>query len=175
MVTLYKSHVLPYVEFSTPAIYHASNCTLSGVDRVLKRFVKAGGLTAEDALTVYNLAPLSSRRDMAMLGLIHRTVLKMGPCHFQEWFYLDTTEQHNHNTRLRSGRHTKQLHDYIDGTQSVMLKHSVLGLVLVYNKLPQHVVDAPTVSKFQKMLQHELKCKADKRVHNWANLYSSRQ
>ena len=34
------------------------------------------------ALINFHLAPLSTRRDIAMLGLIHRTVLSKGPKQF---------------------------------------------------------------------------------------------
>ena len=44
------------------------------------------------ALHEFNLAPLESRRDMAMLGLIHRTLLGQGPPQFQQWFQVDTQE-----------------------------------------------------------------------------------
>ena len=43
-------------------------------------------MSAVEALFTCNLAPLCSRRDMAMLGLIHRTMLGAGPPQFQAFF-----------------------------------------------------------------------------------------
>ena len=37
---------------------------------------------------IFNLAPLETRRDVAILGLIHRTVLGCGPRHFASMFRL---------------------------------------------------------------------------------------
>ena len=57
------------------------------LDRVQKRFLREVGLTEEEALCDYHLAPLKCRRDIAVLGLIHRTVLGLGPAHFRNWFF----------------------------------------------------------------------------------------
>ena len=41
-------------------------------------------MSDEDALFVFHLAPLSVRRDIAMLGVVHRTVLGWGPVQFRD-------------------------------------------------------------------------------------------
>ena len=46
------------------------------------------GLDEEAALLLYNLAPSECRRDMVMLGLIHRTVLGHGISQFHEFLQL---------------------------------------------------------------------------------------
>ena len=38
LVGLYKSHVLSYIEYRTPAIHHAIDSVLVKVDRIQKRF-----------------------------------------------------------------------------------------------------------------------------------------
>ena len=82
MVDLYKSQGLSYAEYRTSAVYHASNSLPEQIDKVQDRLLRAGGLSRENALFEFNLAPLNARRDMAMLGLIHRCVLGVGPEHF---------------------------------------------------------------------------------------------
>ena len=42
-----------------------------------------------DTFLVFNLAALACRRDIAMPGLIHRTVLGTGPNHFYSWIEVD--------------------------------------------------------------------------------------
>ena len=133
------------------------------------------GKTETEALVTHNLAPLSTRRDMAMLGLIHRTVLKLGPPQFNEWFYPCNGNVHSHNTRWQCGRHDKILHDYVDGDHTMMLQNSVLGLVSVYNGLPQEMVNAKTVSKFQGLLQDRLKTRAVQEMDRWSSMYSPRK
>ena len=75
MVTHYKSHILSYVEYRTAGIYHACYSILVRLDSTQDRFLKEIGISAYDALFSFNLAPLASRRDMAMLGLIHRSTI----------------------------------------------------------------------------------------------------
>jgi len=125
MVQLYKSHV-PVLEFFIPAVFHAANSLLELLDKVQDRFLREVGLTDEEALVGYNLAPLRSRRDMAGLGLIHRTVLGCGAEHFEKWFYL-SGRQPAYNTRLQERRHNKQLYEYREGKQTELLKRSLLG------------------------------------------------
>ena len=84
LVKQYKAHVLPFVEHSTPAVYHAAETLLSVLDRLQVTFLRRIGLTEEEALLRYNLAPLSTRRDIAMLGVLHRTVLGEGPSQFRK-------------------------------------------------------------------------------------------
>ena len=52
--------------------------------------------------------------------------------------------------------------------------NSALGLVDIYNLLPQTVVDAPTVRLFQRGLQDMLRIEAMKEDAAWPNLFSPR-
>eukprot|EP00959_Pyramimonas_sp_CCMP1952_P413158 8657694-Pyramimonas_sp.AAC.1 len=65
------SHVLSYIECRAAAISHASSTALSVLDSVQYRFLRALEVTEESALKGHCLAPLSVRRDIAILGLIH--------------------------------------------------------------------------------------------------------
>ena len=111
LVTLFKSHVLPVLEFPTPAVYHATDTALDNLDKVQRHFLREVGLTPEEALKSFHLAHLSTRRDLALLGLVHRTLLQEGPAHFQQWFFLSTRRRHAYPTRFQQSQHNKQLHD----------------------------------------------------------------
>ena len=76
LVNVYKSQLLAYIKYRTAAIYHACDTVLAPLDAFQQRFLRELGMSEEDALFHFNLAPLSCRRDIAMLGLIHRCVLK---------------------------------------------------------------------------------------------------
>ena len=67
--------MLMICEYRTAAIYHASTSLLQLVDRVQESFLEEIGIDDVTAFCDFNLAPLSLRRDIAMSGLIHRTVL----------------------------------------------------------------------------------------------------
>ena len=94
LVQLYKAHVLSYLEYRTSAIYHCAKTSLARLDGIQKRVLDAAGLTELDALMHMNLAPLQTRRDIAMLGIIHRSVLGCGPPQFKELFVRDQSSIH---------------------------------------------------------------------------------
>ena len=87
--------------------------------------------------------PISARRDIAALGLIHRTLLGLGPVHFQEWFRLDDTVR-RHSLRL-GARHNRQLSDPFRPLGRDYLNRSIVGYIKVYNELPQGIVSMKTV------------------------------
>ena len=49
-------------------------------------FLRDIGIDEITALVTFHLAPLATRRDIAMLGLIHRTILGKGPSQFNAFF-----------------------------------------------------------------------------------------
>ena len=103
---------------------------------------------------------LNTRRDIALLGLVHRTVLGEGPPHFKKWFFPQVRPRHQYTTRLQNNRHDKQLHDWLDGDHTELLRRSPLGLARVYNKFSQGVVNKNSVKDFQAALQEEVKLAA---------------
>ena len=55
-------------------------------DKLQDSFLQKLGIAPLEALMEFNLAPLATRRDIAMLGLVHRAVLRKGPPQFWEFF-----------------------------------------------------------------------------------------
>ena len=153
LVQLFKSHILSFIEYRTPGVYHASPSVLLPIDKMLQRFLRQMNIGSLDALLHFNLAPLATRRDIAMLGAIHRSVLGYGPLQLQQFFVLSEAE-----TRFTRYRHRRNLHDVCDRSNCpTYLKRSVLGLIAIYNVLPEYVVLAPTVKRFQHCLQDIVK------------------
>ena len=130
--------------------------------------------TETEALMEFSLAPLAARRDIAMLGVIHRTVLGKGPEHFQQFFRPEEATKKTRWTRQAARRHAKQLEDPRKGAFPELLRRSALGLVAVYNLLPKEVVTANTVKDFQKQLQGLLKQRATAGCEDWAETLSPR-
>ena len=122
LILLYKSHLLSYLEYRTPAIYHATRNVLEKLDAVQTRFLRSVGVDDATALLEFNLAPLCMRRDIAMLGMLHRAALGEGPPQLKELF------------RRRPGGY--MLHDpYADIGQPPLVRRSAWGLLRVYNSL----------------------------------------
>ena len=128
---MYKSHLLSFLEYRPPAIYHAKREALGRLDSVQDRFLREAGIDDITALMKFNLAPLATRRDIAMLGLIHRTVLKKGPLHFRDQFQRETSPPPG-VTR----HHCRHLVDPRLSHQGRVIGRSALGLAAVYNLLP---------------------------------------
>ena len=74
---MYNAQVLSYIESGVPGYFHTSVSSLANIDRVQTRFLRAVGLSEEEALVNCRLAPLSMRRDIAILGFLHRVVLEL--------------------------------------------------------------------------------------------------
>jgi hypothetical protein len=159
LVTLYKAHLLSYLEYRTPAIYHATRDVLERLDRVQTNFLQDAGISDVVALMEFNLAPLAARRDMAMLGLIHRTVIGKGPNHFKDHF------------KISDGM---CLHDPRSSDRGQLITRSALGLVAVYNLLPRGITSARDVKSFQTRLQMELTLRAEAGAPDWDKTYSPR-
>ena len=120
------------------------------------------------------IAPVSVRRDIAVLVVIHRTVLGRGPSQFRELFKPAPLDRHYARTRPQCSRHRFQLEDLQGQHHWNMLARSALGFVWVYNHLPPKIVEQPSVSSFQAKLQRLDKDRATARCADWAQSFSPR-
>ena len=178
LVHLYKAQVLSFVESSTPGLYHAAPTVLDRVDRVQRRLLRELGLDELQALLNFRLAPLPSRRDMAMLGALHKVTLGLAPPQLAAFFPPRVRPANLYERqRLRYLRplHDKQLHTDCGITATDVMRRSLFGLVHAYNQLPQRVVDQKTVKGFQRCLQDALKAYASQpsAPEDWPRLYTA--
>ena len=157
IIVQYKAKIFSFLECRTPVIDHASRNSLRVVDRIHDFLLRELGMSRYEALVHFNLAPLSTRRDIAMLGLIHRTALKIGPPHFREFFKVSESPPVNgHRFYMDIFR---GFPDYAN--------RSALGLLRVYNALPSNFVEADSVKGFQFCLQEALKQGASPDSDDW--------
>ena len=118
-------------------------------------------ISESEAFINNNFAPLNLRRDIGMLGFLHKRVLgQVHPCFFD----ILPFRQHMH-----PGNHTKQLDAQPSPIhfQQMLWRRSIFGLVSVYNQFPQHVIDLPAVKEFQSCLTSFAKQRCSSRVDNW--------
>ena len=171
MMDLYKAKVLSYAEYRTAAIYHVIVFALETIDKVQQNFLFDIGVDETSALLEFNLAPLGLRRDIAMLGLIHRTVLGQGPAHFQKFFFAENCE---HRRSKRRPRHHRQLHEYRKDNYLDAVGRSAQGLTSVYNLLPHEITEANDVKTFQRLLQDLARDCASRGRADWQHMLSTR-
>ena len=172
LVNLYKSQVLSYIEYRTAAIYHACDYVLAPLNAIQEKFLGELNISEEDSLFHFNFAPLSCRRDIAMLGLIHRCALDKGPDHFKAFFTASSVR--NTHTRSARMRHARQLVDIRDTPFLEIERRSALGLPWVYNRLPGDVINIVDVKDFQRRLQMILKQGILEGCDDWKDTLSPR-
>ena len=173
MIEQYKVRILGFIEYRTAGVYHCCSTLLSQIDRIQNRLLNQLGVSNKEALLEFRLAPLNARRDMGMLGVIHRAVLGEGPDHFRKHFVLGSAQNHYGREGLR--RHGKQLQTFRRGKFLDIAANSILGLIDVYNLLPAYMVEATSVKEFQTRLQRMMRDLVTKGQENWETLYSLRK
>lgn len=151
---LYKSCVLSYLESGAVAYSHATKYVLAPLDRTQSRLLRELGLSEIRAFEVYRLAPLCMRRDIGMMGLLHRISLGLAPSQLSNLFPISgaVLRRNPFGTRLSElRRHNRQFVERARRTD--VFDRSVFGIVKAYNLLPQQVVDIPFVPAFQGKIQ----------------------
>ena len=163
LVILYKAHILSFLEFRTPAIYHARREALSKLDKVQTRFLSDAGIDEVTALMHFNLAPLRMRRDISMLGVLHRAALGKGPPQLRELF-------------KRKPGSFMLVDPYNGATLHPLTKRSAWGLIGVYNRLGSGAQSITDVKNFQFYLQERVKELIRKQLvgKEWDSTYSPR-
>ena len=176
LVTQFKTHVWSILEGCISAIYHAADTTLAPLDRVQTMFVHSLNLSEADAFLNYNMAPLRLRRDIGMLGLLHKCNLGTAHNRLLNLFPPLTTESMPlHSTRWSNKRHNRQLLERCTGNFLQITRRSIFGLVRVYNFLHADVVWAKTVTELQEALTEQARTACMEGKHNWATMFCPRQ
>ena len=134
MLQQYKTHIWGGTEYANGAILHACDTVLSRIDRLQQHFVDEMHLTAEVAFLDYNFALSTWRRDIGILGFIHKRIL--GLCHPG----IEKLLPFLGHTGIW---HDKQLDSH---TGRCMYRHglffkSLFGHVCVYNRLQPYLIE----------------------------------
>ena len=162
LIVLFEAHMLSFLEYRTCAIYHATRTVLRKLDAVQTRFLRDAGVDEVTALMKFHLAPLSMRRDIAMLGMIHRAALGEGTPQLRKLF------------RRRPGS-TMLVNTFDLPRSPPILRRSAWGLVPVYNGLGSGARTISTVKDFQAYLQNRVKRLIEKgNDDHWHSVYSPR-
>lgn len=171
LMRLYKAHVLSFVESGFIGYFHASDSVLSCLDSVQRRFLRELNLSDEEALLRFRLAPLRLRREIGILGFLHRINLRQTSAQIAELFPRigrRATPMYN----FRAQFHDKQLLDRVDNYSSSVFRRSIFGMVSCYNALPQQFVEATTVKAFQNQLQKAVTRRVLDKYDGWREIFS---
>ena len=149
---------------------------LQRIDRTQMRFLREIGHTEARALLQFRLAPLESRRDIAILGMLHRIVLGLAPPQAAGLFpVIGAVVEPAGRQRLRYWRplHDRQISTAAIFASTDVFQRSAFGLARCYNRLPQEIVELSNVKDFQKRLQHTLMNFLESGADNWSKLFST--
>ena len=167
LVSQYKCHIWGLREYSNGAIILAAPSQLKRLDKVQRGFLQDIGMTDTETFVVHNFAPPSLRRCIGLLGLLHKRVL--GKYHPGLAHVLPFAEG------LQADYHSKALHPYSDMQhyQARLYRRSLFAYVLIYNRLPQALVDLPSVKCFQSKLTHLAKHRAQIDQEGWRSSFQN--
>ena len=136
---------------------------LTPLDRVQTTFVHNFNIDVIEAFMRYNLAPLALRRDIAMLGFLHKCNLP---------------NAHPEMKRLFPERQGKRLWNILSFNRRIfhpdLANRSLFNLTHIYNALPNYVRSLDNVHEFQ----HELTEMTRRKIRNghddWEKFLSPR-
>ena len=173
LIGQFKTHVWGLLECHNGGIFHAASYILSKIDDVHYNFLEKIGVSAEEAFLNYNFAPPTLRRDIGILGLLHKRVLGLGHPIFQQLFPFIVDVGGDH---LYAG-HDKQLHSHLSEAnfQLSMFCRSIFGMTYVYNLLSQDIVNCEKVSAFQTSLTKHARKLCESGDPNWSLCFSCRK
>ena len=164
MLTQYKTHIWGITEYANGAILHASETALNKLDNLQRSFLRELHMTEEEAFLEFNFAPSALRRDIGILGFLQKRVLNL--CHPGIYRFLPMS----HST---SQNHNKQISYHLDQCicRHQLYFRSLFSKVIEYNRLPQRIVDSPSVKAFQSELTRVARhyCKGGSRI--WQNAF----
>ena len=159
MILQYKTHIWGITEHHNGSIRHASETALMKLDRLQMSFVAALHLMEKTAFLDRNFAPPCLRRDIGLLGFLHKRVL--GQCHpaIMQIFPMAPG----------MGWHDKTLDCFMEGCifRHALHSRSIFGLISVYNRLPQDLVDLTSVTAFQKELTKIARDRCANNMDDW--------
>ena len=146
LIQQFKSHVLGLLESFTSGIYHAISTELLRIDQILLYFIHELDLTLEECLLKYNLAPLSTRRDIAILGLLHRIRHKRCHSNLSQLFRFAVSDEVLPRSARHPPLHVHQFYNRHPITHAPTLyDRSLFGQLRIYNLLDPNLVQVNTI------------------------------
>ena len=134
--------------------------------------MKKRGLNESEAfLRKGGLAPLELRRDIAVLGFLHK--IQLGDVHPDlHGLFTRDIEPATAPTRRAARRHARQFRE--QPGNSLYFKQSLFGALTVYNFFPTYAIEATTVKAFQILLTRDARSACESQVPGWQTMYNCR-
>jgi len=172
MFMQYKTHIWGHAEYQNGCIAHAAPSTLLKIDSMQRRYLHELSITEQVAFLDHNFAPPCLRRDIGMLGLIHKRILGLAHPAYEQ--LLPMASQRWYDDQYHYPRHDKQIDNGMDQCIYAhnMFNRSIFGRVVIYNRLSQRIVDCTNISTFQHELTELAKAKCERGENEWQYMFS---
>ena len=163
LINQFKTHIWCHIEYSSGAILLAPASQLQRLDKVQRWFLHEMGISDTTAFLDFNFAPPSLRRAIGMLGFLHKRALMK--CHPLVANALPLLSDYG----IIGAFHDKALFSHSDRIQyhRRLWSRSIFHFIHIYNRLPQALVDIPSVSAFQRRLTQAAKRVASADSERW--------
>ena len=135
LVCQFKTHIWGFVEANNGGYFHASTSLLAKFDHAQNRFLHELGFTREQAFLEHNFAPPSLRRNIGVLGLLHKRVLGKSHPSYENllpWYSQRFSEPRGHGHSKQSYGHWVEI-----SAHRVLYQMSIFATADVYNNLYQ--------------------------------------
>ena len=168
MLNQFKAHVWSHIEYCSGALLLAGPIKLRKLDKLQRGFLYELGLNDRDAFVEHNFTPPSIRRAIGMLGFLHK--IAPGRCHplLPVLFPADPDTRYRYHARKFAS-----LFDSVT-SQRALFARSIHMYILMYNRLPQSLVDSTSVKILQGRLTHIARHRAQQDVTtSWREAFQS--
>jgi len=130
LILQFKTHIWSLIEGNMGGYFHAAASLLEKIDDVQNRFIRDLGFSTDEAFLTFNFPPPSLRRNIGILGLLHKRVL--GKCHpsFETLLPWQSDQVHAEGGQ----RHSKQLygHNMESTHHQAIFNRSIFSMVDIY-------------------------------------------
>ena len=98
LISQFKTHIWGIMETQNGAIFHSAEYLLEKLDSAQRRFLHELDLDEATAFMEFNFAPPTLRRDIGLLGLLHKRVLGLAHPAYEQLFPF-MQEYHNSHSK----------------------------------------------------------------------------
>ena len=164
MLNQYKTHIWSSSEYHNGALVMALPTQLQRIDKMLRWILHELGVANTETFILHNFAPPSIRRRIGIF--LHKRKLEIClPVMTKELEFVQAQAGRFITSTFESHWSTVRCH-------SRMIANSLHMCMLMHNKLPQEIVDLPSVSSFQKALTEIAKTRAEEGTHKMEMIVS---
>ena len=100
MLCQFKTHIWGITEFANGAILHASKSSLNRLDNLQSSFLRDLDISEYQAFMEFNFAPAALRRDIGILGFLHKRSLELNHAGIMQFLPMNNHASQDHDKQI---------------------------------------------------------------------------